>query len=110
MFESYRGFDVSVEHWEEDKKKKKAKKAKGKAAKEPAVADAAEEGEEESEEEEGEAAQPSRKLKVTEGKLVERDYEKDVTVLNVKGRMVKIKNDLIEQVTLPKAKREKGAK
>ena len=46
----------------------------------------------------------------TEGKLVGRDMEKNLTIINVKGRNKNTKNDLIESVELPKAKREKGAK
>ncbi|KAL9180031.1 hypothetical protein ACHAXT_008001 [Thalassiosira profunda] len=99
MFESYRGFEVAVEHWEAPKKKKKKK---AKAQKEGDGSDASGDVEEE------EAAEP--KLKITEGKLVERDDEKGVTILNVKGRPVKIKSDTIECVRLPKAKREKGAR
>ena len=95
MFESYKGFDVIVEHWEEPKKKK------SKAAKED---------DDSSEEEEEEKEDPPKKLKVTEGKLVARDAEKGTTNVNVKGRIMKIKNDAIESVKLPKAKREKGAK
>ena len=86
MFESYKGFDVMVEHWEEPKKKKKPKAQK----------------------EEPPTTVLEPKLKVTEGKLVGR--EEDVTLINVKGRVVKIKNDKIEAVRLPKAKREKGVK
>lgn len=98
MFESYQGFDVTVEHWEEPKKKKQTK---AKAGKNPAAGGAGEDAE-------AEVTEP--KLKVTEGKLVGRDYDKDVTMVNVKGRVVKIKNDKIECVRLPKAKREKGVK
>ena len=83
MFKVYKGFDVVVEHWQEPKKKK------GKP-----VSDKVE--------------KPKRVT--TEGKLVGRDKEKNVTTINVKGRNVKIKNELIECVMLPKAKREKGAK
>ena len=36
-----------------------------------------------------------------------RDYEKAVTLLNIKGRVVKIKNDKIKGVRLPTAKRKK---
>ena len=98
MFESYKGFDVTVEHWEEPKKKKKKPKSKaGKAGGDAAAAAEVEE------------PPPEPKLKITEGKLVGRDYEKDVTLFNVKGRVIKIKNDKIESVRLPKAKREKGA-
>lgn len=71
MFESYKGFDVMVEHWEEPKKKKKPKAQKEEVP--PTVVEP--------------------KLKVTEGKLVGR--EEDVTLINVKGRVVKIKNDKI---------------
>ena len=45
------------------------------------------------------------KKKVIEGKLVERSD--DITIINVKGRMRKIKNPTIESVKLPKAKKEK---
>lgn len=103
MFDSYTGFDVLVEHWEVPKKKKN-KKIKSKAQKtvvdsEEVVAEVKEVVEEE-----------QKKLTITEGKLVGRDDEKEVTMINVKGRVMKIKNDLIESVTLPKAKKEKGAK
>jgi len=100
MFENYKGFDVMVEHWEEPKKKK-LKKKKSKAQKDNTPTN-------DSIEKEEEVAKP--KLTITEGKLVERDYEKEVTLINVKGRIKKIKNDKIESVCLPKAKREKGAK
>ena len=43
-----------------------------------------------------------------EGKLVERNEKQ--TVINVKGRMRKFKNELVISVRLPKAKREKGVK
>jgi len=101
MFENYKGFDVMVEHWEETKKKKK-KKSKSQKDSTP-TNDASD-----SVEKEEEVTKP--KLTITEGKLVERDYEKEVTLINVKGRIKKIKNDKIESVSLPKAKREKGAK
>ena len=103
MFEVYKGFDVIVDYWEVPKKKKKKKKG-GKAGKE-VVETVAKVVEEEEEEEE-----PKRTQKVIEGKLVGRDEEKDVTMINVKGRIMKIKNDMIESVMLPKAKREKGVK
>mmetsp|Transcript_7851 Transcript_7851/g.14793 ORF Transcript_7851/g.14793 Transcript_7851/m.14793 type:complete len:290 (+) Transcript_7851:152-1021(+) len=45
---------------------------------------------------------------LVEGKLVERNEEQ--TVINVKGRIRKLKNDLVKSVRLPKAKKEKGAK
>mmetsp|Transcript_38130 Transcript_38130/g.46520 ORF Transcript_38130/g.46520 Transcript_38130/m.46520 type:complete len:286 (+) Transcript_38130:248-1105(+) len=48
------------------------------------------------------------KKTAVEGKLVERDEEK--TTINVKGRMRKIKNEIIDCVKLPKAKREKGVR
>ena len=55
-----------------------------------------------------------RKIKTTQGKLVGRDYRgadgDGVTTINVKGRAVRIRNDDILNVSLPKAKREKGAK
>ena len=100
MFENYKGFDVMVEHWEEPKKKKKSKAQKDSTP----TNDASDSVEKEEEE----VVKP--KLTITEGKLVERDYEKEVTLINVKGRTKKIKNDKIESVCLPKAKREKGAK
>lgn len=43
-----------------------------------------------------------------EGKLVDRD--EDVTKINLKGRVKKIKNDMITSLRLPKAKREKGSR
>jgi len=45
---------------------------------------------------------------VVEGTLVERNEKH--TVVNVKGRLRKIKNELVLSVKLPKAKKEKGAK
>mmetsp|Transcript_12970 Transcript_12970/g.18966 ORF Transcript_12970/g.18966 Transcript_12970/m.18966 type:complete len:270 (-) Transcript_12970:453-1262(-) len=48
------------------------------------------------------------KKKVLEGKLVERDDK--FTKVNVKGRVVKMKNEDVEFVKLPKAKREKGVR
>jgi ribosome maturation factor RimP len=82
MFQVYKGFEVIVEHWEEKEKK----------------------GNNTSE------GESTRKKVVTEGKLVGRDMEKNRTTINVKGRNKNIKNELIESVKLPKAKREKGAK
>ena len=99
MFEVYKGFDVIVDYWEVPKKKKKKKS--GKADKEEIVQAEAEQEEE---------SEPKRTQKIIEGKLVGRDYDKDVTMINVKGRIVKIKNEMIESVMLPKAKREKGVK
>jgi ribosome maturation factor RimP len=51
-----------------------------------------------------------KKKKVTEiqGRLHDRNDE--ITVINIKGRMKKIKNESIEFVKLPKAKKEKGGK
>lgn len=86
MFDSYRGFDVVVEHYEKEKKSKKN--------------GSVEVGKEE-----------PRKLKTSEGKLVARDNEADGnTTINFKGRAVKIKNEDIVTVRLPKAKREKGVR
>ena len=98
MFESYKGFGVTVEHWQEPKKKKKKKSKSQKEGDTISADDSVEE----------EAAKP--KLTFTEGTLVGRDYDKGVTMINVKGRVVQIKNDKIECVSLPKAKREKGVK
>lgn len=105
MFEVYKGFDVIVDYWDVPKKKKvKNTKKSGKAGKEEVVVVVAVAQEEEEEE-------PTTKTqKVIEGKLVGRDEEKGVTLVNVKGRIMKIKNDMIESVKLPKAKREKGSK
>ena len=100
MFENYKGFDVIVEHYEEPKKKKK--KVKPKSQKNDLG------GEDNDSDEDKVVEQP--KLTITEGKLIGRDYEKEVTMVNVKGRVVKIKNDMIESVSLPKPKREKGVK
>lgn len=86
MFDSYRGFDVVVEHYEKEKKSKKN--------------GSVEVGMEE-----------PRKLKTSEGKLDTRDNEADGnTTINSKGRAVKIKNEDIVTVRLPKAKREKGVR
>jgi hypothetical protein len=43
-----------------------------------------------------------------EGKLVERNEKQ--TIINVKGRLRKLKNELVMSVRLPKAKKEKGVK
>ena len=48
------------------------------------------------------------KKKVKEGLLVEKNDEH--TVINQKGRISKIKNEKVECVRLPKAKKEKGSK
>ena len=48
------------------------------------------------------------KVQIMEGKLVERNEKQ--TIVNVKGRVRKLKNELVLSVKLPKAKREKGAK
>ena len=50
----------------------------------------------------------TKKVKQIEGKLVERNQE--FTVLNIKGRMKKMKNSTVLSVKLPKAKKEKGVK
>mmetsp|Transcript_28279 Transcript_28279/g.58735 ORF Transcript_28279/g.58735 Transcript_28279/m.58735 type:complete len:404 (-) Transcript_28279:43-1254(-) len=112
MFEAYKGFDVIVEHYEDPKKAKKKNKSKknkgGKSGKE-VVNDAGAGDENEESDTNGEDAM-EKKLIVSEGKLVSRDMEKEATMVNIKGRVVKFKNELIESVKLPKAKREKGAK
>mmetsp|Transcript_10403 Transcript_10403/g.14690 ORF Transcript_10403/g.14690 Transcript_10403/m.14690 type:complete len:285 (+) Transcript_10403:136-990(+) len=46
------------------------------------------------------------KIKTVEGKLIGRTD--GITTINVKGRMRKLKNDMVLNVKLPKAKREKG--
>ncbi|KAL7461421.1 hypothetical protein ACHAXS_001841, partial [Conticribra weissflogii] len=101
MFEAYRGFDVIVEHYEDPKKAKNKNKSKKKSSNK---------GGKSGKEVVSDAEAMEKKLIVSEGKLVERDMEKGVTMVNVKGRIVKIKNELIENVKLPKAKREKGVK
>jgi ribosome maturation factor RimP len=88
MFESYKGFDVVVEHWEENKQRKKKQ---------------------DSSESDDDGNDMTMRV-ITEGKLVGRDKEKGRTMVNVKGRIKNIKNEMIECVRLPKAKREKGAK
>ncbi len=105
MFESYKGFDVTVEYWEEEKKKKKVKKVMSKSQKDSTSNDDDDDGG-------GEIDNITDKLelKIVEGKLVSRDYEKEITLINVKGRVAKIRNDMIVRVSLPKAKREKGVK
>ena len=107
MFEVYKGFDVIVDYWEVPKKKKKKKKS-GKAGKDVAAVSEGESATTAEKEEEEEEEQKTKK--VIEGKLVGRDNEKGVTMVNVKGRITKIKNDMIDSVKLPKAKREKGVK
>ena len=85
MFDSYRGFDVVVDHYEKKKSTKNGSVEVG--------------------------VEESRKLKTSEGKLVSRDKEDDGnTTINSKGRAVKIKNENIVTVRLPKAKREKGVR
>ena len=51
-----------------------------------------------------------KKNQVTEiaGRLHNRTEE--ITTINIKGRMKKIKNEAVESVKLPKAKKEKGVK
>ena len=92
LFQVYKGFDVIVDHWEVKKQKKKTKISSDMSG-----------GNDDDDD-------VQKKRVKTEGKLVERDMEKNVTIINVKGRNKKIKNDLIESVELPKAKREKGVK
>ncbi len=48
------------------------------------------------------------KVKTIEGRLVERNDE--FTIINIKGRMKKLKNETVQSVRLPKAKKEKGAR
>ena len=48
------------------------------------------------------------KVEIVQGKLIERNEKQ--TVVNVKGRLRKIKNELVLSVKLPKAKREKGGR
>lgn len=48
------------------------------------------------------------KVKAMEGRLVERNEE--FTVINIKGRMKKLKNNNVVSCKLPKAKKEKGAR
>ena len=51
---------------------------------------------------------PKKKtVQTIEGKLVERNVE--FTILNIKGRMKKLKNQDVISVKLPKAKKEKGS-
>ena len=50
----------------------------------------------------------TEKIKTVEGKLVERNDE--FTILNIKGRMKKLKNQDVLSVKLPKAKKEKGVR
>jgi len=48
------------------------------------------------------------KNKIIEGRLVERNAE--FTIVNIKGRMKKMKNETVLSIQLPKAKKEKGAR
>lgn len=50
----------------------------------------------------------TKKVKTIEGRLVERNDE--FTIINIKGRMKKMKNETVQSVRLPKAKKEKGAR
>lgn len=50
----------------------------------------------------------TKKKKIIEGRLVERNEE--LTILNQKGRLRKLKNYNVQSVKLPKAKREKGVR
>jgi hypothetical protein len=112
-----------VEHREEeDKKKKKNKNNKGKRKDDDAKGDG--DDREVDGEVDGEVAVATddedggllRKLKVTQGKLVGRDYGGGgdggggATTINVRGRAVRIRNEDIASVSLPKAKREKGVR
>jgi hypothetical protein len=47
------------------------------------------------------------KIVFLDGRLVERNDEN--TVINIKGRMKKLSNDIVKAVRLPKAKKEKGS-
>jgi hypothetical protein len=105
MFESYKGFDVTMEYWEEEKKKK-VKKVKSKSQKDNSNDD--DDGDHDGGDKDN--VVEKLKLKIAEGKLVGRDYEKEITLINIKGRVAKIRNDMIERVCLPEAKREKGGK
>ncbi len=49
-----------------------------------------------------------KKVKTIEGRLVERNDE--FTIINIKGRMKKMKNETVQSVRLPKAKKEKGGR
>jgi len=52
---------------------------------------------------------PKKKTQKTiEGKLHERNNE--FTVINIKGRLKNIKNQMLVSVKLPKPKKEKGAR
>jgi hypothetical protein len=48
------------------------------------------------------------KIKILECKFVERTDDK--TIVNVKGRLRKIKNEFVKSIRLPKAKKEKGVR
>ncbi len=119
MFDSYRGFDVIVEHLDgvrrgkRDVENGKTRKGGGyeRGVDDDALCD----------DDGGSAVGTTtmddngrRKIKTTQGKLVGREYggagEDGFTTINVKGRAVRIRNDDILNVSLPKAKREKGAK
>mmetsp|Transcript_30924 Transcript_30924/g.48461 ORF Transcript_30924/g.48461 Transcript_30924/m.48461 type:complete len:210 (-) Transcript_30924:116-745(-) len=105
--------DDSDSDSEDGGKKKKKKKKSGKAGKETTTTlddSNSSTNQPDEQEENQEQEEPTRTQTLIEGKLVGRDEDKDVTMINVKGRIVKIKNDMIESVKLPKAKREKGAK
>ncbi|GAX26997.1 hypothetical protein FisN_9Lh306 [Fistulifera solaris] len=47
------------------------------------------------------------KIVFLDGRLVERNDEN--TIINIKGRMKKLSNDIVKAVRLPKAKKEKGS-
>jgi hypothetical protein len=117
MFDSYRGFDVIVEHFDgvkrgkrDDKNGKRNPSGGRRGGDDDALCD-----------DDGSIVEATtmdddgqRKIKTTQGKLVGREYHgvdgDGVTTINVKGRAVRIRNDDILNVSLPKAKREKGAK
>jgi ribosome maturation factor RimP len=50
----------------------------------------------------------TKKIRTVDGRLVERTD--DFTIINIKGRLKKMKNDTVVSVKLPKAKKEKGAR
>ena len=76
LFQVYKGFDVIVDHWEVKKQKKKTTKGSSETST----------GNDDDDDD------VQKKRVKTEGKLVERDMEKNVTIINVKGRNRKINN------------------
>ena len=83
ILNAYRGFDVIVKQYDKNMKPKKKKKKTGGGA------------------------SNEDKIKTIEGKLVERTAEH--TIINIKGRMKKLKNETVLSLKLPKAKKEKGS-